>query len=1030
MHESWDLETRLETLSVNPTRRLWLHGFVLAVGAYSFQSFRFGGTWGVAELAGVVLFWTAVVLLIDRRVRRDLCRRPARPLERILQAAAAGLIVGLIAFWAWRRMSWSQLWTAALAAQVGWLLRRPLAAALWAERRTHELERWALLVVSALWLISPYATTHLVGAGDAEHYVRQLADFLAQIRHGTFPVFVGQSRFAFDGAVHPLRTAPYFPYVGGLLDVGTGFSLTPVELQNLLIVLSYAAAVFCSYWTLAQILPRRRWTCVWLALLFATSPGVLALIYGGDMVATWMTLPWLPLLFFGWYRSWRREGEAWGLLLQALALAMIWLAHAPVAMWATALTVVSEGSRLLLQGRRAVHWYAALGASLLALLCCHYVFVSVLTLEVPENPYLAYATRHGLITEVLREGWTGPFRLVSPSGDRLLTDLHLSPGLWVAALVGLLGLRAAGRAGLVMAGSFVMLMVLMIPGTGLSESFWSHLSPLLATITEKWPMQRFYPLLSAMLPVLAALSLRRGWFSRPRIAWGARLVLGTAVVWSGWEARKFRRHGHEATLGSEATWRLLLPENNKLSRYSCEMWGQLPHYFSFGHMNPVMHNRLLDPAATKVLESNLRFILRTTPRMATHRRLTWVPTRDGGYYSPKVVLQPGQSVILRFDFETIAPRGTVVLSGRRTFRCYVLPFSGGEGAFGPLPSQIQAIGLQNHGMIAERVEVRFVRDGPADDSGLLANVDVIPFSSVQLPFQLISLIPYDLRADVREDGWLETPKLMIPGYCATLDGRAIPIERSPDGLVMIQVKAGQHQIRIDYHPPWSLTVSFWLNFAGIGAVSALVILKNIRRTSLAAAILGNDGLARIGRWGLVAGVVFIFVIGVVWFSGRAAVASAGPGVIQLSVRLPVGRHGVYESLVAIADNQGNRTSVVIFYESDRAIRLGCRKNGILKVLSGPLPVSYFPTHVVEVFAGPLLTDSDRACFPNLNDQAWTALRQTIRVRFNHLAVWETDAPYHGNGPFRLALGDDPFDPAFAAAKFRGRIMKTVGASGL
>jgi hypothetical protein len=104
-----------------------------------------------------------------------------------------------------------------------------------------ELPRLLLVAGGGVALMSAFLTPALVGSGDATWYSLMASDFMAQWRAGIFPVFVGQTEFAFNGSVNPLRFAPYFQHFTGVLDLLTGHSLKFVALQNLALVLSVVA---------------------------------------------------------------------------------------------------------------------------------------------------------------------------------------------------------------------------------------------------------------------------------------------------------------------------------------------------------------------------------------------------------------------------------------------------------------------------------------------------------------------------------------------------------------------------------------------------------------------------------------------------------------------------------------------------------------------------------------------------------------------------------------------------------------------
>ena len=70
-------------------------------------------------------------------------------------------------------------------------------------------------------------------------------------------------------------------------------------------------------------------------------PDVLAPLYGGDMYPTFMTLPFLPWLAGGVAQSAVAPSRWWPWLLQGAALAATWLAHPPIAAWATCFTGIA-----------------------------------------------------------------------------------------------------------------------------------------------------------------------------------------------------------------------------------------------------------------------------------------------------------------------------------------------------------------------------------------------------------------------------------------------------------------------------------------------------------------------------------------------------------------------------------------------------------------------------------------------------------------------------------------------------------------
>src|SRR6185312_13428152 len=127
-----------------------------------------------------------------------------------------------------------------------WLLLVLPAAAYGLSRRFSEAPgpRWgtaarcAALFSLGLVAAEPFLTHRAVGTGEAYNYSLALHDGLIQIRSGEIPPLVGQTEYAFNGRIHPLRNAPYLFYLAAGLDEATFHRLGAWELQNLSLAFS------------------------------------------------------------------------------------------------------------------------------------------------------------------------------------------------------------------------------------------------------------------------------------------------------------------------------------------------------------------------------------------------------------------------------------------------------------------------------------------------------------------------------------------------------------------------------------------------------------------------------------------------------------------------------------------------------------------------------------------------------------------------------------------------------------------------
>lgn len=708
-----------------------------------------------------------------------------------------------------------------------------------------EAGRLGVLAAVGTWLLHPFMTGRLVGTGDALWYANMLADFVSQWRAGVFPVFVGQTDYAFNGAVYPLRVAPLYQHLAGLIDLLTARTLSFYALQHATVLVCGFGGLLSAYLTARRLGPDRPWQAVAAAVLYLSCPGVLGTIYTQDLYMTWMTVPFLPLAVYGILRTYERDdvrSQVW----LAAPLAALWYAHSPVALWMTLIAASSQVVRLAGPHRTiAAIKRAALGAGLFLLLG-HYPFVSVASLQVPgaTSAVTAGLTEQDRITNVIREVFPAVLRPVSEAA-RALSDLQLGYALWL--LLGLLliaALRAGPRPGLrVLAAACLGLLALLLPIPGLTDWLWAHLPEAIKRITFYWPMHRFYLLLAALLTVGAAALVPRARPSPlapptspliphtsplipPTSHLAAALLAFLACAWSLWESRQFIRAGHERTASAEVTARSQRPENRLLMNHAYGLFPALPATFSNGVMAPWAETRLLDPVTGE-----------TPAPVAPASGPAWQPFRGEIDANPGIVnlrpvlrLEPGRRYELDLRFANADAPGVLQLVGRHFFREYVLPASGQPRSFGSRPPHSSTLPLWTSAAEPEEVTVRFIPTAPGARAA-----DFLAFGQFRLhdlkpgasSVDVTTLLPF--RVTVRapaEGAQLETPRMYLPGYVAEVNGRAVEAKRSVDGLVTVAVPGGSSDVVLSYRAPWSVQLSYfvalaaWAGLFAVGAASS------------------------------------------------------------------------------------------------------------------------------------------------------------------------------------------------------------------
>ena len=688
-----------------------------------------------------------------------------------------------------------------------------------------ELARLGVLALAAAWLLHPFATARLYGAGDALWYANMLADSVTQLRDGVFPVFVGQTEFAFNGAVYPLRVAPLYQHLGGLLDLLTGRSLGFFALQHLVVIVCGAAGILACYLTLCRISPGRRWWAVGLAVLYLGCPGLLATLYTQDLYMTWMAVPLAPLAAYGIWRTFHRDdltSQFW----MAAPLAALWWAHAPIALWFTFIATGSQAVRLLSVDRGWPALRRALFGAGLFILLAQYPFVSVHEVQTPGHPSTVLETiaHPELVTEHLRDAFPAAILPLSEHA-RELGDIQLGYGLWAVLLCSLFASATLLRRDLlVLLACVALLLLLLLPIPGITPLLWAAMPAEVVRITYYWPMQRFYLIIAALLApagriAFEHLDARR---ARPLLSW----ILAAACAWCLWESRQFMRAARDRTATAEVSARSQRPENLFLTNDSYGLFGNLPPYFSNGVLDPLGQARLLSPSTGRRLPVPDRRILASGPLAGT------VDANPGVLRLGVLVhLDPGRRYALEFDFERSDLSGILQLSGNSMFREYRLPSSGEPLAFGSGPQNSHRVALWTSDPAGDDVAVRFIPAALGDkpeDFRRFGSYRVIEIDPGREPVEVTSLVPFRARVRADAESVLETPRMFMPGYRATVDGQQAEVTRSEAGLAAIRVPAGGHSVVLRFPGPLVLRISYGAALAAWAAILVAAAIASFR----------------------------------------------------------------------------------------------------------------------------------------------------------------------------------------------------------
>lgn len=812
------------------------------------------------------------------------------------------------------------------------------------------------LLAVGLFAASPFLCDRLVGTGESYNYSLSVADALEQVRAGNIPPLVGQTRFAFNGRIHPLRSAPYLYFLAAAVDTATLHRLTFWQVQNASLAISLVCAVLACYAALRLGTDCPRPWAFFLSFTYGLSPPLLAAAYYEDLYMTVHAAVFVPLAIGACVRGTTRPSLPADACLAA-ALAAAWLAHPPVALWLT--TWVGFVRLVDLVARpswRAIGSGAAV-AGLSGLLAA-YAFISVGTLNADLGIVSGLDLFSGTVAGILK-GVSASFPAsILPVGSGAAGAGHLQFGYaaWillitsVAALAmpcrtGEHGKGAARRIGATALALAAFLLILVVPVPGLTSFLWHRVPNIFLALTNLWPMQRLYLVAVPFTLFGAALILPSAPLVQRAPRWWVLSAAAAVALWTAWEAGVYLRRGFSDRLTREATESAYRPSNLDLTVTSFAYFGA-PRTFVDGVMDPAFEFRLLRGGSEEV-ESPYAKAEQASAVVAQ----TAVSSDEPG----SVTLQPKHLYLLTFDFRVPPMEGELELQGPFLHRTYPLSPSGSGVGFGMASQRRHSLTLWTDSSVPERIQISMSTQVPIGTPGVLAEVTLREFKSDDLPVRLEGLLPLRFSVDAPALGLtVETPRSFLSGYTASVNGIPVPVYMSPDRRVMVPVPVGRSEVQIDYKGSVVLRASFW------STVGAWIVL-------CAAVLAGQSGRG----W-------FMRCVGSLWTAivrQKVPVASAtilalaaaalvkldaarkaydnGVGPIEIRFRLPFGKVGFSQPLLRTGHIGA---AVVVFARTvdEKHGRFGADVWGQL-LMSEPVELDFSAVHQLVV--------SDSALYP-------------------------------------------------------------------
>jgi hypothetical protein len=900
-------------------------------------------------------------------------------------------------------------------------------------QRIASLTAWTVLLVVGLVAASPFFNRGLVGTGEAFNYSLSVADAIEQMRGGVLPPLAGQTEYAFNARIHPLRNAPYLYYLCAGIDLATFHRLSYWEVQNVSLVLSLLGALFACYGGLRWATNSGRVFAVFLSCVYALAPPLMGAAHTFDLFMTVHVAVFVPLAIAACVKGCQQpsfSNDAW----LAAALAAAWLAHPPVAFWLTSSVILVR--IIVFAGRPSVAALASgLAAAVLGLLLSGFVFVSAATL----SPDLGYFSDEevvwGHFPDVILESLRGAFpKMLLPisPGAGMLGDLQMGyVGLVLICLSLFLALRrskteepgAAVRLSAIGCAMAALVLVIMdLPVPWVTHWAWKHVLTGALKLTTEWPMQRLYLVAVAMAVFAAGIIVPKQWRTLKAPRWLGPAAMLLALVWAGYQARAFITRGYANRRTLETTRSLYRPSNLDLTITSYAFVGAPPTYV-YGVTDPRFEFRILRDGVDEIA-SPLASALASAPIVQTG-----AIRRSGGqapgkpFVSSRLKLFPGHRYLLTFAFRVPPVQALLSLRGPLLDRYYQLPQGGQSKGFGMMEGERRSIPIWTDSDKPEDVEASISLSGNASISGspaVFADFTLQDVDMRALPVRLESFLPLRFTVDAPQGGCtVETPRRFLPGFEALVNGKPAEVLMSPYRQAMIPLPPGRSTVELSYPGPWEARAAFW------GSVSCWLIFICWRLLGSPypsrpwAIVTVPASLAWKGRWAVaVLAVAGVVVAGELRKRAREETVVSAVGPVRVDFFLAYGRKNVNEPLLATG-RVGKGVVVFVDYVDETHISLGADVWGGL-FQSPPIEVDYSKKQTLVVSDGALFP-RDNPRTKELTPTESKQLLDEIRVELNGKTVIHEKADTYLSTREEVLVGRSTFGSLTAPA-FLGRIV--------
>jgi len=700
-----------------------------------------------------------------------------------------------------------------------------------------------------LYIASPFFNTAIVSQGlDAQTYLFYVSDFIIQWRNDVFPIYAPTTYFSSNGA-SVFIMAPYLFYLAAILDSITLHEFGSATLLNGTIAASIIGGWIAMYMCMRKLFHSvSQFQASIISALYISSPAAVTLCFYGDFYHSIMTMPFIPIFFYGMMKSLKLPNLKHS-FITAAGLYLVSLAHFAFGFLCIC-TLVFICIINFCISRKKIKGVVSLFLtfSIYIILSCWYFYLILYSepkSDSIDSILTSLPTSYDiqLLNDRLRSISTlffSPVTSENIGAPRIGLTWFVLGAISVSAFLYQLIESSINKHSI---SCFIKensvwfsLIFLFLPFSMLliwvpffSDLFWPHIPKFIISIISLSPPDRASFLLTAAIGVLIGLTLN-SLKDRGRKLLVLACLIG--VCWNIFEERqylgeKISRANFDQSYKlamQQLTSNLKLPENS--SAFS-------NFYLTSGidarFLEPTFESRLLHSDFT-FLDSTLNQLKKSIEDIPVSKSpfspavVLIPPTRKNFNFSssstsividgPVIEIGPNEKIFLSFKIKKILGySGALIISGKNFYR---------ELVFDEICSYKNCIAATSIWHSLPKIEIlktKLYLTNANSSAGISYDINdfsLLKYSNkdLKLPLTIESLLPYmAVVSNMPENGYFESNKNYSKTYHVKVNGAETSYLRTPMNRMGVPIKKGQSIIEFEHKTPFLLKLFFIISLA-------------------------------------------------------------------------------------------------------------------------------------------------------------------------------------------------------------------------